>query len=111
VLHNLSRCVWLIPTPEFRLAACESRGSIWSIPNKTSNPERALSNPLERDRLFTARVKDMGEHADLPVINVDGPMAESVLNLAATQFGLQMRNRGLAAPDLVPQTDLPTGRG
>jgi hypothetical protein len=25
---------------------------MWSIPNKTSNPKRALSNLLERDRLF-----------------------------------------------------------
>ena len=89
LLHDPSHCVWLIPTPEFRLAAFESRGTIWSIPNKTSNPKRALSNLLERDRLFTAYVRDVAEQAGLPVINVDRPMAESVLeNLVASQFGL-----------------------
>jgi hypothetical protein len=52
LLHDPNHCVWLIPTPEFRLVAFESRGTMWSIPNKTSNPKRALSNLLERDRLF-----------------------------------------------------------
>jgi hypothetical protein len=36
LLHDPSHCVWLIPTPEFRLAAFESRGTMWSIPNETS---------------------------------------------------------------------------
>jgi hypothetical protein len=90
LLHDPNHGVWLIPTPEFRLAAFESRGTMWTIPNKTSNPKRALSNLLERDRLFTAYVKDMAEQAGLRVINIDGPMAESVLeNLVAAQFDLR----------------------
>src|SRR3712207_1544013 len=48
--------VWLLPTPGFRLAAFESRGSTWAIAGKTSDPQRALHNLLERDRLFTERV-------------------------------------------------------
>ena len=52
LLHDSSHGVWLIPTPEFRLAAFESRGSLWSIAERTSNPDRALSNLLERDRLY-----------------------------------------------------------
>jgi hypothetical protein len=47
LVHDPSHCVWLNPTPAFRLAALKSRGSMWSIPNKTSNPNRALSNLLE----------------------------------------------------------------
>ena len=90
LLHDSSRGVWLIPTPEFRLAAFESRGSLWSIAEKTSNPERALSNHLERERLFTAYLQDMAEEAGVPVINLDGPLAESVLeSRVATQFDLQ----------------------
>ncbi len=89
LLHHPSQGVWLIPTPEFRLAAFESRGSLWSIAEKTSSPDRALSNLLERDRLFTANLQDMAEEAGVPVINVDRPVAESVLeSRVATQFGL-----------------------
>jgi len=89
LLHHPSQGVWLIPTPAFRLATFASRGSVWSIAEKTSNPERALSNLLERDRLFTAYLKDMAEKAGVPVINVDNSIAESVLeNRVASQFGL-----------------------
>lgn len=90
LLHHSSRGVWLIPTPEFRVAAFESRGSLWSIAGKTSRPERALSNLLERDRLFTAYLQDTAEKAGVPVINVDRSLAESVLeSLVETQFGLR----------------------
>jgi hypothetical protein len=90
LLRHPSQGVWLIPTPEFRLAAFESRGTLWRIAEKTGNPERALSNLLERDRLFTAYVRDMAEQAGLSVIIVDCPMAEGVLeNHVATQFGLE----------------------
>jgi len=57
--------------------------------------ERRPSAFYKRDRLFTAYVRDMAEQAGLPVINVDSPMAESILeNLVATQFGPAMTNRG-----------------
>lgn len=89
LLHDPSHGVWLIPTPRFRLAAFESRGSLWSIAEKTSNPERALGNLLERDRLFTADLQRMAEMVGVPVINLDGPLAERVLeSRVAAQFGL-----------------------
>ena len=101
LLHHLSQGVWLMPTPEFRLAAFESRGSLWSIAEKTSSPDRALSNLLERDRLFTADLQDMAERAGVPVIHVDGPLAESALERrVATQFGLQ------SGPGLRPSSGL-----
>jgi hypothetical protein len=34
LLHDPSHGVWFIPTPEFRLAAFESRGTMWSIPTR-----------------------------------------------------------------------------
>jgi 2-phosphoglycerate kinase len=90
LLHHPRKAVWLIPTPEFRLAAFESRGSLWSIAEKTSHPERALSNLLERDRLFTAHLQDMADKADAPIINVDRSLAESVLEgRIAAQFDLR----------------------
>jgi hypothetical protein len=73
LLHDPSHGVWLIPTPEFRLAAFERRGTMWTIPNKTSDPKRALGNLLERDRLFTERLQDMLETTGLPAVRVDNP--------------------------------------
>jgi hypothetical protein len=93
LLHDASHSVWLIPTPEFRRAAFEGRGSLWTIAERTSNPKRALSNLLERDRLFTARLRDMVEEAGLPAIEVDGRATESVVEgCVAMQFGLDGPN-------------------
>ena len=90
LLYHPNQGVWLIPTPEFRLAAFESRGSLWSIAEKTSSPERALSNLLERDRLFTARLQDMAEKSGVAIIKVDMPLDEGVLeSRVASQFGLR----------------------
>src|SRR4051812_39934727 len=55
------RAVWLLPTPEFRRTAIASRGSTWAIAGKTSNPEKALRNLLERDRMFTERLFEQTE--------------------------------------------------
>ena len=90
LLRDPSQGAWLLPTPEFRRAAFESRGSLWRIAEQTSRPERALSNLLERDRLFTASLQDMAAAACLPVIHVDGSLTEEALeSRVATQFGLR----------------------
>ncbi len=68
--------VWLAPTPEFRRAALESRGGLWTIAGKTTNPDRALANLLERDRMFTARIVTDAERLGLPIITVNAPMSE-----------------------------------
>ncbi len=71
VLSGPGHAVWLIPTPEFRRAAFDARGSTWDIPRKTSDPDRALANLLERDRLFTDELLREATALDLPVIRVD----------------------------------------
>jgi 2-phosphoglycerate kinase len=71
--------VWLLPTPEFRRAAFDSRGSLWEIARKTSDPERALHNLLERDRMFTERLSEEAKRLDLCVIEVDTTMVEDDL--------------------------------
>jgi hypothetical protein len=71
--------VWLLPTLEFRRAALESRGSLWGIAGRTSDPERALGNLLERDRMFTERLYEEAKHLELRVIEVDTTMAEDDL--------------------------------
>lgn len=89
LLDVTEQSVWLLPTPEFRLAAFESRGTLWNIAGKTSNPERALQNLLVRDGLFTDRLREETKMADLPAIEVDSSMTEDALvERVAKQFGL-----------------------
>ena len=71
--------VWLLPTPEFRRAAFASRGTLWKIAGKTSDPERALRNLLDRDRMFTDRLRDETRSLGLPVVEVDTTTTEDAL--------------------------------
>jgi hypothetical protein len=81
--------VWLCPTPRFRRAAFGRRGSLWDIAGKTSDPERALANLLERDRMFTERVRAEAAGLGLRVIEVDIPMTEEELaGRVSEAFGL-----------------------
>lgn len=83
-----SHAVWLLPTPDFRRAAFDSRGTSWEIARKTSDPERALRNLLERDRMFTGRLYEEARHLELPVIEVDTTMTEDELAERVTEaFG------------------------
>jgi hypothetical protein len=80
LLSRPQQAVWLLPAPEFRRAAFESRGSTWTIPNRTSDPQRALANLLARDQLFTEELRDQARAFRLQTIDVDGSVdvAESV---------------------------------
>jgi 2-phosphoglycerate kinase len=74
LLTGPNQAVWLVPTPQFRRAALEMRGSTWDIPRQTSNPERALSNLLARDELFSDEVIKQAAALQLRVIEVDGSL-------------------------------------
>ena len=65
------RSVWLLPTPEFRRMAFASRGSLWEIAGRTSDPELALANLLERDRLFTEELRNEVASLGLSAVEVD----------------------------------------
>jgi hypothetical protein len=83
------RAVWLLPTPDFRHAAFERRGSSWEIARKTSEPETALRNLLERDRLFTGRLREETNRLGLRAIEVDTTMTEDDLaDRVREAFGL-----------------------
>ncbi|MDT5042976.1 MAG: hypothetical protein QOE51_3961 [Actinoplanes sp.] len=71
--------VWLLPSPEFRLAAFDSRGSTWRIAGHTRDPQRALDNLLTRDRMFTDRVRAETRRHGLPVITPEATMTEGEL--------------------------------
>jgi hypothetical protein len=83
------QAIWLLPTPEFRLAALESRGCLWEIAGKTSDPERALRNLLDRDRMFTERLHEETNRLDLRFIEVETAITEDALAERVEQaFGL-----------------------
>lgn len=79
LLEDSSDAVWLLPTPAFRRAAFEQRGTLWDIPSRTNNPERALSNLLERDAMFTDRLRFDIDRLGLTAIDVDVGDSEDVL--------------------------------
>ena len=89
LLHATDHSTWLLPTPEFRLAAFKNRKTLWNIAGKTSDPERALQNLLARDALFTDRLKNETERAGLPTIAVLASITEDALvDQIAKQFNL-----------------------
>jgi hypothetical protein len=92
LLSRPDRAVWLIPTPEFRRAAFESRGWTWEIPRKTSDPERALANLLARDGLFTDELLKEARALQLPVIEIDCDLSvDQVMMRVAESLGLTTR--------------------
>lgn len=78
-LRSLNNGIWLIPTPQFRKAAFESRGTLWDIPKKTTQPEKALENLLTRDAMFTDRLKTEATFNDCSTIVIDGSDNENVV--------------------------------
>jgi hypothetical protein len=83
------RAVWLLPTPGFRRVAFASRGSLWKIAGKTSHPDRALRNLLERDQMFTALLGEETKRLELAAIKIDTTMTEDDLTERVTEiFGL-----------------------
>ncbi len=81
--------VWLLPAPAFRRAAFTARGSLWEIAGRTTDPQRALHNLLERDRLFTERLRAETGLLRLRAIEIDESTAEDELaEHVRTAFGL-----------------------
>jgi len=87
LLSVTSRAVWLLPTSEFREAVVANRGgSAWSFLARTSDPERALRNLLERDRMFTDILRDETARLNLPAIEVDTSTTEDDLTRQVTDL-------------------------
>lgn len=88
LLDRPDQAVWLVPTPAFRQAAFDRRGFTWEIPRKTSDPERALSNLLARDQIFTDAVFSEATALCLRVLQVDGSLSvEETTRLVAGLLG------------------------
>jgi 2-phosphoglycerate kinase len=91
LLSHPDQAVWLIPTPDFRRAAFDNRGSTWTIARNTSRPEQALSNLLARDRLFTDEVAREADALRLRTIAVDGAVSvDEMVARVAHHLGLSL---------------------
>jgi hypothetical protein len=86
LLTGSAQAVWLLPTPGFRRVAFESRGeSASGFLARTSDPARASSNLLERDRMFTDILRGETARLELPAIEVDGTATEADLARRVTE--------------------------
>ena len=89
-LASRKHAVWLIATPAFRIQAFTDRGSLWNIPNKTSNPEQALQNHLERERIFADRLAEEVESEGFHSLKIDGSLSEEeYFDRIVSHFGLR----------------------
>ena len=80
LLVRRTHAAWLLPSPAFREAVFERRGGVaWTFLAKTSDPEKALRNLLERDRLFTDLVRRDAVRLGLPIVELDTSMTEEEL--------------------------------
>jgi hypothetical protein len=59
--------VFLIATPEFQRSVLEKR----PLP-PTSDPDRALENRIEKDRLYSVRVSELARERGCRIVRVDG---------------------------------------
>lgn len=84
LLGSPHAAVWLLPTPAFRRAAFDARGSWGARVERTSDPARAAANLLERDRLFTDHLRTETARLGLQAIDVDTTMSEDDLAAEVT---------------------------
>jgi cytidylate kinase len=78
LLADPDHAVWLIPTPEFRKAVIDGRGgAAWEFIARTGDPERALRNFVERDAMFTDRLKEEAQRLEMNIIQVDSTLTEN----------------------------------
>jgi 2-phosphoglycerate kinase len=90
LLATPRHAVWLLPTAEFRQAVFESRGGTqWGFIGKTSHPQRALRNLLERDAMFTDQLAEEAKRRRLNTILVDSRMTvDDLVSQVLEIFGL-----------------------
>jgi 2-phosphoglycerate kinase len=88
-LTNSRYGVWLLPTPAFRRTAFARRSTQEAFWSRTSDPQRALANLLERDRIFTDAVAIDAARHRLATLVIDGSRSiEEDVDDIAVRFGL-----------------------
>jgi hypothetical protein len=87
-LSDHRHAAWLLPTPQFRRAAFLRRRGPEAFWSASSDPRRALTNVLERDRMFTEALAVEAAQADLALLPVDGTRAPAEL---AAELAMRLR--------------------
>ena len=83
----LTRAIWLLLSPELCENVVEQRGRSRSgFLAKTSNPERALQDPLKRDRMFADRLRRQTIDLGLSAIQVNPAMDATDLARAVAEM-------------------------
>lgn len=78
--------------------AFEARGFTWEIPNRSTDPQRALANVLRRDELFTDDVADEAEKLGLQMIRIEvGLTIDEATALVGSALGCACHSQGLPA--------------
>ena len=86
LLSAPARAVWLLPTPDFRRAVAEGRGGpAAGFLARTTDPERAMRNLLERDRMFTDLLREETARLELAAVEVEAGMTEDELTGRVTE--------------------------
>ena len=90
LLAEPGHAVWLLPAPEFRQDVFDSRGGAKSgFLAKTGDPERALRNLIERDAMFTERLRAEVQRLGMNTIEVNSAMTvDELAGRVAEMFGL-----------------------
>lgn len=82
-LASRDHAVWLLPTPEFQRARLEERlGSTWQ---RTSSPERALENRIQRERRVGKAIEGEARARGLHILRVDGSRGREEITAAAEE--------------------------
>jgi hypothetical protein len=87
-VSNPSHAVWLVPTASFRQAAFTRRLQADAFWMRTADPDLALTNLLERDRIFSDKIASDAARNGLEALYVDTRTVDSLANELASRFGL-----------------------
>ena len=79
LIPDARHAVWLLSTPDFSRCVFEARAPSAQFWRNTSDPEAALARLLDRDVLFTRRVRDEATGLGLRTIDVDAGMDATAL--------------------------------
>jgi hypothetical protein len=72
LIQSPYQAVWLLPSVSFQRSTFLRSPQAWAMPSRTSDPKRAQSHRLERDRLIVERIREQAVARGLSVIDVDG---------------------------------------
>ena len=86
LLAEPTHAVWLLPTPEFRRAASERRGSSqWAFLDATSDPTAHVATCSNATACSPTGSVTKPRACDLPAIEVDTTMTEAELTARVTK--------------------------